>query len=217
MSVAVLVERSPAAKEQGQALEEAAQSIHDVFSSKAQLKIVAASSTPTVESDFGDTRLRMVRAAKEGTYSADWVFDQSVRLAASELFATRGKKAIVFLSQGRLSDNPYGTYSIMELAQFLRNNGITFNAVYLSSAQPDPDIRYLCQLTGGQDLPFYNPQGITALEAGLAKHVTPVYVLRYLSPSYADFGRRYIGIEAEVSLKSKSGYDKSGFYAPLEF
>ncbi len=217
MSVAVLVERSPAAKQQGQALEEAAESIHDVFSNKAQLKIVAASRTPTVESDFGDTRLRMVRAVKEGTYSADWVFDQSVRLAASELFPARGKKAIVFLSQGKLGYNPYGTYSLMELAQFLRNNGITFNAMYLSSVQPDPDIRYLCQLTGGQDLPFYNPRGISALEAGLASHVTPVYVLRYLSPSYADFGRRYISIEAEVSLKSKSGYDKSGFYAPLEF
>ncbi len=217
MSIAVLVEKSLAAKKQIQTLEEAAESIHDVFSDKAQIRIVAAGKAPTVVSDYGETRLRMVRAVKEGSYSADWSFDQSVRLAASGLFAARGKKAIVFLSQGRLGANPYSNYSLMELAQFLRNNGITFNAVYLANTQPDPDIRYLCRSTGGQDLSFYNPRGIMSLDDEFMKHVTPVYVLKYLSSSYSEFGRRFISLEAEVTLKSKSGYDKSGFYAPLEF
>ena len=217
MSIAVLVEKSPTAKKQMRTLERAAESIHDVFSDRAQIKIVAAGRAPTVEADYGETRLRMIRAVKEGNYSADWTFDQSVRLAASELFAARGKKAVIFLSQGRLGANPYSNFSLMELAQFLKNNGITFNAVYLANTQPDPDIRYLCRSTGGQDLSFYNPRGIIGLKDEIMRHVAPVYVLKYISPSYSEFGKKYISIETEVTLKSKSGYDKSGFYAPLEF
>jgi DNA-binding beta-propeller fold protein YncE len=216
-NIVILVEKSFEAGKQAQAFEEAAASIYELFNEKAQIKIVSACKEPTVETDYGETRLRMMQAVKKNNYSADWKFDQSVRVAASQLFPTRGKKAIVFLSQGGLGSDPYRDYSLMELAQFLRNNAIAFNSIYLSNTKPNPDIHYLCQNTDGQDIFFYNPLGVTPLEDRLTRRITPVYVLKYISPSYAEFGRRYISLEAEVTLKSKSGYDTSGFYAPLEF
>ena len=105
----------------------------------------------------------------------------------------------------------------MELAQFLKNNSVVFSAVYLSSGNWSADIQYLCETTGGRGIHLFSPKGARDLREALSKYRPATYVLRYRSRSDSEFGRRYIELQTEVNLQSKSGYDEGGYFAPLQY
>ncbi|HUV07142.1 MAG TPA: 6-bladed beta-propeller, partial [Spirochaetia bacterium] len=217
LSIVLLVEKSLQTRKALDSVVQAAERIFNLYQKRAQIKLISAGEAPTVGSEYGETRLRLLEAVRKADFSESWRFDQGLRMAAAELLPARGKKAIIFISGGSLGRDPYRTYSLMELTQFLKNNYITFNTVLMERRQADLDLNYICSNTGGQIAYFYNPEGIGDLARTIDRFISPVYILRYLSPSYSEFGRMYIPIEAEITLQAKNGYDESGYYAPLQF
>jgi DNA-binding beta-propeller fold protein YncE len=216
-SIVILVERSLESQRVVRDIGDAAAKIYDLFENDSQIRIVSAGEDPVVDTDFGDTRLRLVDAAKRGRFSSSWKLDRGIAMAAAQLFPTRGKRSVIFLSTGGLGRTPYGDESLMELVQLLRNNSISFNAVYLSDRNMHPDIQFICEATGGRGIYLYNPKGMAWIKERLDEFRHSTYVLKYQSSSDSQFGRRYIQLEAEITLQSKSGYDESGYFAPLQF
>ena len=217
MSIALLVEKSPRVEATKDTLLEAVERVHILFQDAAQIKLISAGESATVPADFGLSRLRLLEAAGTGDFSSSWRLDEGIRRAATELLPKRGKRVILFVSQGDVGKNPYENFSLMELTQYLQNNDIVFATVLLNRGTPHPDLEYLIAHTGGRVASRFSPQGIQGMKRFLFEHVTPTYVLRYLSPSYSEYGRLYIPLAVEVSLQFKNGYDESGYYAPLEF
>jgi hypothetical protein len=107
-------------------------------------------------------------------------------------------------------------YSLSELACYLSNNGIVFNAVIVGGGQASAGIEYLCRETGGRIMPLYRPQGIGELITSVSQTPCGLYSLTFQSQLPTDFGRSWLPLEAEVYLMERSGRDNTGYFAPLE-
>ncbi|MDR1901088.1 MAG: 6-bladed beta-propeller [Treponema sp.] len=150
------------------------------------------------------------------SYSPRWRLDLGLRLAATDLLAGGKKRGIIYVGSGKPGQLAFEQYSLSELAAYLANNSIVFHAVVLGNAQIAPEIRYLCEQTGGRALPLYQNEGIGKAISKLAEQPSGSYTLSYQSMLPTDFGRAYLPLEAEVYLMERSGRDMIGYYPPLE-
>ncbi|MCL2762889.1 MAG: 6-bladed beta-propeller, partial [Treponema sp.] len=107
-------------------------------------------------------------------------------------------------------------YSLSEMAAYLANNAIVFNAVLVGGGPVSDEIRYLCRETGGKALSLYRPQGIKEMITSIAQSPTGLYFIQYKSSLPTNFGRAWLPVEAEVYLMERSGRDSSGYFPPLE-
>ena len=215
--IILLVEKSGEAALKGEELVAAVDTLHNLFHGKTRIKLVSAGRDAAIEAPYDETRLKLLEAIRRPGFTADWRLDTGIRFAASELLGTQGKRVIVFLTQGGIGKNPYGNYSAMELAQYMNTNGIRFLAVNMGSGGIHPDIDFLAQATGGSAVYYYAPEGVNILIRDIDRLIPPRYILSYRSTSDSDFGRRYIQLEVSTTLQTKSGYDESGYFAPITY
>jgi len=142
--------------------------------------------------------------------------DLGIRLAGSSLLPGVHRKVITYLSTGRVANNSFSRYDLVQTASFLKNNQIRFDVILLESAPVDPELTYLMEQTGGKLFSFLQPSGLTDYSSSLTETPHGVYLLRYNSSADTDFGRRYLPTEVEVQLLQRSGRDESGYFAPLK-
>ncbi len=217
VNIIILVEKSLFAKDKLNDIQKAIEEIYNLSENRFQIKIVSAGVNPVVETDFGDSKLQQVEASEMGIYSNLWRFDEGVKKAGAELLTEKAKRIIIYLSSGNLGFHPYENHSLIELAQYLRNNAVGFYTVYLDYRKTHPDIEYLCSETGGSSNFLYHPEGVRVVCDQITERITPLYFLKYTSHSETDFGKKYIELQVTVPFQYKSGQDESGYYPPLRF
>ena len=183
----------------------------------ASVGLAAASQQASLPVPSGARRLLLREAALADDYSDDWRFDQGVRLAASQLVSARARRALVFLSTGSLGRDPYSQYSLMELAQYLRNNDVSFHVLQIGAEPPHPDLEFLAQRTGGSVHSVEGPRRTRPVADAVKAWVPPLYTLRYNTTTDGDFGRAYIDLQIDVTQQRRSGRDESGYYAPRQY
>jgi hypothetical protein len=215
--VSILIERSAGTQALRDDLAAAVRDINAALSAGDRgriVSIVSAGVQPQRERLDGS-----LDAASRGTaasFSPRWRFDLGLRLAATDLLPGEKKRAVIFVCSGGLGDLAFEQYGLSELAAYLSNNNIVFNAVVVGGQAPAEEIRYLCRETGGLALPLYRPEGIGGLVKNLAGHPSGLYSITYRSLLPTDFGRAYLPVEVEVYLMERSGRDGTGYFPPLE-
>jgi hypothetical protein len=217
--IAVLVERSPASSALREDLVAAAR---DIGASAGRIRsLVSAGEQPFRESlgtgASGSADAAALAQAARGSasaYTPRWRFDLGLRLAATDLLPGAKKRAVVFVTSGRLGELAFERYSLSELAAYMANNGIVFHAVLVGGNPADADIRYLCGRTGGSVLPLYRNEGIGPVLEQLTRMPSGSYILSYRSRLSADYGRAYLPVEAEAYLLERSGRDRIGYFPP---
>jgi hypothetical protein len=216
IDVSMLVERSPGFEQYRADAEQAIASLYALVTQGGRIKAISAGEKPVREADFGETRLRFVREALQSNPSAKWRFDLGAKMAGDELITavTGAKKAIVFLTSGALGPGAFSTYSVLEVAAFLRNNAVAFYPVVFGGKPPDENLAFLASQTGGKLYNVSSPEGMQGVVGDIKARVTPVYSLRYRSATPPRFGDAYIPLEIEVTAQKVSGRDESGYYAP---
>ena len=175
---------------------------------------------PSVLAESGTGKAETVRAAvgEPGDYGPDGRLDLGIRLAAGEIMTGRGYRSIVYITHGNLEDSAFRGYSVLDTARFLKNNGIGFYVIYLSSAEElSRDLEYLCEETGGESLYLYQPMGLTTFYEDITDKANGSYTLEYTSRAEGDFGRRFIPFQMEVLLYNRSGRERSGYFSPAEY
>jgi DNA-binding beta-propeller fold protein YncE len=215
--VSILVERSPRTLALRDDIAQAVRDIGEALENSGSGKIVSlvsASLQPQRERiDISpDAAARSVPAV----FDPRWRFDLGLRLAATDLLAGEKKRALIFVSSGSLGELAFEQYGLSELAAYMANNGIIFNAVIIGESDASEEIRYLCRETGGEVLPLYRPQGIHGSLRNLASYPSGSYTISYRSQLPTDFGRAYLPVEVEVYLMERSGRDSTGYFPPLE-
>jgi hypothetical protein len=216
--VSLLVERSPALEAGRQDAEEAASDLYALVNQGGRLKAVSAAEKPVREADFGETRLRFTRQAFQAAPSAKWRFDLAARLAGDELITTlsRSRRAIVFLTSGSFGAAGFSTYSLLEIAAYMRNNSIAFYPVVFGNAAPEEDMSWLAAETGGRLYMSSTPGGMQDVVRDIKARTGSVYTINYTSKSPPRFGDAYIPLEIEVTAQRVSGREESGYYAPAD-
>jgi len=149
-------------------------------------------------------------------FTPRWRFDLGLRLAATDLLSASAKRSLVYIGSGDLGELAFEQYSLSEMAAYLANNGIVFNAVIIGQEQPSPGVEYLCSETGGRAMHLYRPRGIGELIKSAAETPCGLYSFTYNSRLPTDFGRAWLPVEVEVYLMDRSGRDNTGYFPPLE-
>ena len=156
IDVSLLVERSPAIDPYGSDTERAVADLYGLVSQAGRIKAISAAERPTREADFGETRLRFIRQSLRAASTPRWRFDVGAKLAGDELIkaVSGAKRAIVFLTTGSLGATAFTTYSLTELAAYMRNNAIAFYPVVVGTGSPDENCQFLASETGERSTAF---------------------------------------------------------------
>jgi DNA-binding beta-propeller fold protein YncE len=214
--ISLLVERSDATSRLRDDLTTASRDINRALQEMNGSKVVSvisAAAQPRRERHENSLE-NAVRGTSD--YSARWRFDLGLRLAATDLLSASPKRSVVYIGSGSLGDLAFEQYSLSEMAAYLANNGIVFNAIIVGGAQVSASIEYLCRETGGKAMHLYRPRGIGELIKSTADTPSGLYSFTYNSRLHTDFGRAWLPLEAEVYLMERSGRDNTGYFPPLE-
>jgi len=178
------------------------------------VSVISASSQPRRE-QHSNSLENAVRGSAD-SFSSRWRFDLGLRLAATDLLSASPKRSVIYIGSGSLGDLAFEQYSLSEMACYLANNNIVFNAIIIGDGQVSPGIEYLCRETGGRAMHVYRPRGIGELIKSVKDTPSGLYSFTYNSRLPTDFGRAWLPVEAEVYLMERSGRDNTGYFPPME-
>jgi len=214
--ISLLVERSDNTSRSRDDFTQAARDIDRALQEMGNSKVVSVISAGT--QPRREQHQNSLENAVRGTsdYSGNWRFDLALRLSATDLLPAAPKRSVVYIGSGQLGDMAFEQYSLSEMACYLANNGIVFNAVIVGGGQVSDGIEYLCRETGGKAMPLYRPRGIGELIKGIADNPCGLYSFTYNSRLPTDFGRAWLPLEVEVYLMERSGRDNTGYFPPLD-
>lgn len=215
--ITLIIDRSDASAEYSGQMQAVVRELAGSMNGEGTLRIIAAGAVPASEYK-GNPRSaelfssRAVRTAVSGTVP----IDLAVRLAANDLINAEKKRAIVFITAGKVTQNAFDKYSLSELTSYLNNNSIAFSVVQLSQGACDQEIDYLCSNTEGKQYYVFRPEGLGSVITDLRNLPTGLYQLSYTSSLHTNMGESYLPISAEIYLMNRSGRDESGYFAPLK-
>jgi DNA-binding beta-propeller fold protein YncE len=218
--VSLLVERSTLTAALQDDLAAAARDINGALGTQGRIvSVISAGEQPQRERI--ENALEAAVRGRNAAYTGRWRFDLGLRLAATDLLPGEKKRSVVYVGAGGLGDLAFEQYSLSEMAAYLANNAIVFNAVIVGGragmvGQIPEELLFLCRETGGMALPLYRPEGVREMIENLTVVPSGLYFISYNSLLPTDFGREWLPVEAEVYLMERSGRDSSGYFAPLE-
>jgi len=215
--ISLLVERSQAAlalrDELGAATRDISRALQEMGNSNI-VSVISAGSQPVRERH--EISLESAVRGTSDSYSRRWRFDLGLRLAATDLLTAAAKRSVVYIGSGDIGELAFEQYSLSEMAAYLANNGVAFNAVVIGDERISESIEYLCRQTGGKAQYLYRPRGIGELIKSIADAPCGLYSFTFNSRLPTDFGRAWLPLEAEVYLMERSGRDNTGYFPPLE-
>lgn len=216
IEVSVLVDRMPVMAEYRDQTAEAVTYLGNEMGSRGGLWLYNMSPVPVQDGDKKLSPGKMVELATDpAMYSSEARFDLSLRLAASQLIPNIRKKGVFFITAGgELSPDAFSQYDLVELANFLKSNGIRFTLVKVGPLPLAPELEYLKTVSGGDSYDLSAPTALGGIIESLEGSRTGKYVLTYQSITPPEFGTRYIPLGVEVNHFKKSGRTELGYFAP---
>jgi DNA-binding beta-propeller fold protein YncE len=217
-SIAIVADRARNMVDDREAVRDGTAMVVDALDPDSRLWTVSAGEQPLVESEPGTGRLAVSSAAAGsiGQYGTGRL-DTGIRLAGSRLATELGSRSIIVFSDGTLDTRAFDRYGITETAQFLVNNHVELSVIYTVRNGRSEELDYLAEVTGGESIFLYRPEGVVPLVERIQAEPSGRYVLSYQSVFDSDFGRRYIPLEVEAYVLERSGRDEAGYFGPLEF
>jgi NHL repeat. len=215
--VTFLIDRTPESAELSAQTESVVRELAADMNGEGTLRIVTAGAVPVTEYKGSP------RAAEQFSFrslknpvSAAVPVDLAVRLAANDLINAEKKRAIIFITAGKVTENAFTRYGLAELTAYLNNNSIALSVVQLAQGACDQEIDYLCSNTEGKQYYVFRPEGLSAVIRDLKGLPSGLYQLSYVSSLKTDLGQSYLPVEAEIYLMNRSGRDETGYFAPLQ-
>ena len=215
--ITLLVDKSAEMTAYTEQLREAISMVLDAVGPNGNVRLVSTAAIPVVAAEAGASEEEIIESALQQDFSSEWRFDTGLRLAVSQLLDGTARKAVVFITRGKVGEGAFSQYGLIEMKQFLENNHVPFYCVNLSPEPADEELAFLCNETGGKEIYLYQPKGLAPLREHIFSSRSGTYYFTYRSPTYSDYGREYIPVEIEVIHFKRSGRDESGYFAPLQY
>lgn len=216
LALSVVVDKNVRLQEQDEVMRDGVRDLFRNLQAGDEHYLIGAMDAPQLIAEPGDDTLDALQRLMNG-WSSESDVASALRLGASHLLPGRKRKALVFLTDGRIHPDTFIRYGLQDMAQYMKNNGIRFYPVYLEPDMKNDELDYIARESGGSSQYLFQPRGILPLLEQVREDVNGFYTLSYNSLAYTDFGRAYIPLSLEVNFVRKSGRDEMGFYAPLEY
>ncbi|MBR7064127.1 MAG: hypothetical protein IKI31_03120 [Treponema sp.] len=215
--ITIVIDRAVSSASYSSHIQNAVREIASGMNGEGTLRIVSASNIP-VQEYVGSPKEaeRFSMNVLHGKLSSDISLDLAFRLAANELINAERKRAIVFVTDGTLTQNAFSKYGVAEIASYLNNNSIAFSNVIVSKESLDPELEYLSKATLGESYYVYRKEGLQIIPTELCALPSGLYQFSYISSLNTNMGEAFLPLEAEVYLLNRSGRDEAGYFAPLQ-
>jgi DNA-binding beta-propeller fold protein YncE len=215
--VTFIIDRSVQSAEYAQQMQQVVRELASAMNGNGTLRIVSAGAVPVTEYRGSPHAAEQFSSRALKTPVSPVVpVDLAVRLAANDLINAEKKRAIVFITAGKVTQNAFTKYGLAELTAYLGNNSIAFSVIQLVEGAPDQEIDYLCSNTEGKQYYVFRPEGLSSVITDLRNIPNGLYQLSYVSSLHTNLGEAYLPVEAETYLMNRSGRDESGYFAPLQ-
>ena len=215
--VTVVIDRSSRMKTHEADVQYAVREIAAAMGGKGTMRIVCSGNIPTSEIIANPNEmLNFTMKQIKTEYSDICSTDLAIRLAANDLVNGEHKRAIVFISDGSVTNGAFSNYTLADLSAYLNNNGIAFALVSTVQQASSAEISYITENTGGSSYYLYRSEGISSIVKDFLAIPTGIYTLTYTSGMATDFGRSYLPVELEIYLLNRSGRAETGYFAPRE-
>lgn len=215
--ITILIDRSIYMADYEEQLNVAVREIIKSMNGKGNVTVISAGEYPVNEYSGPCSGLENFNCSVlKNKYSKIAAIDSAIRLSANDLINREKKRGIIFLTTGRTTQNAFTSYSLSDLAGYLNNNSISFSTIMLRNAAVDDEIDYLAKNTTGSSYYIYRQEGLESVIKDIVSLKSGLYQLKYTSSLRTEYGRKYLPVEVETYLLSRSGRDESGYFAPLE-
>lgn len=228
VSVAILMDRSKAVLSSRKQVEEAMQAIFSQLVKGDQFYLISEDEQPILQDQI------YLQSKKDIPKIEDFLasifdpktpadengrFDLALRESVNRLLPHRGKKAVIYLSDGELDKDDFLDYNLIRLENYLCNNQINFYFVQMVPTKGSGynELDYLVRKSGGETFSIFSPMGIRPLISSLRDSRNGRYVVEYTSKTPDNYGRDYIDLCIEVNHFNRTGRVLCGYFSPLDF
>ncbi len=215
--ITVIIDRSSRMKAYEADVQYAIREIAASMNGKGTMRIVSSGYIPTSEiiatpNEMLNFNIKQIKTE----YSDSCSTDLAIRLAANDLVNGEHKRAVVFITEGTVTNGAFSNYTLNDLSSYLNNNGISFALVSTAQQAAGTEFAFITENTSGDSYYLYRSEGISSIVSDLVAIPSGIYTLTYTSGMATDFGRSYLPVELEVYLLNRSGRAETGYFAPLE-
>ncbi|MFO1469914.1 MAG: VWA domain-containing protein [Turneriella sp.] len=224
LQLSVLISRSARMKEYETQMPWLLDHILTRLREKDRVKILSHGSDVRVESDFINSRLKLLQSVKLAL--GDDVLSPSVLPTISpaiydgitELITREGKKALLYITDGESDDDAFAPYSKERLIEYARANHIAVHVISFEHPQAmavsgaKESLQELAKKTGGM---YYRALDIDPrIEEKLRQTKEVRYVLSYQSLAKKEMRGQYIDLRVMAHFRNRRGLDLNGYFIP---
>lgn len=215
--ITLVIDRSFSAARYAEAMESAVREVAAAMGGRGTVRVVSAGAMPVLEyAGAPDGLAHFTADALKTPLASSVSLDGAIRLAANGLIGAEKKRAIVFVTDGGVSQNAFASYSLSDLSAYLNNNAVSMAVVMTAQGTPASEITYLSEHTNGGEYYVYRSQGLGGIVQDIIAIPNGSYRLSYTSQLKTEFGQNYLPVEVETYLMNRSGRAETGYFAPLE-
>lgn len=215
--ITLIIDRSVSAARHAEATETAVREIAAAMQGRGTVRVVSAGAMPVLEYvGPPDGIEKFSLSALKNPVSASVSLDGAIRLAANGLITAEKKRAIIYVTDGGVSQDAFATYSLSDLSAYLNNNAVAMAVVMTAQGAPAREVTYLSEHTNGGSYYVYRSQGLGGIMQDIIAIPNGMYRLSYTSQLKTEFGQSYLPVEVETYLMNRSGRAETGYFAPLE-
>lgn len=217
--ITVVIDRSVSMKSPSsqELVETAVKEVVQDMGGRGTLRIISAGYVPALEFSGNPETERLFSAKGLKTqYSSVVPLDLAFRLAANELVNASKKRAIIFVTDGKVTQHSFDKYSLAETAAFLNNNSVILSAIYLDESEVSEEVSYLVNNTKGRSYYVFQEEGLSSVVEDIIDEPQGNYSFSYVSTMQTNFGEKFLPVEVETYLMNRSGRDETGYFSPLQ-
>jgi tetratricopeptide (TPR) repeat protein len=161
---------------------------------------------------FDWSRRRTLKALRERQYGEGKNIGTALYHAVSDLLPRLNRRAVVFVTDGGVSDDSFRTYTTSNIIRYARAH---FIPIYIVSfREPHEELRIIARETGGA---VYRPRqvdGLRSMYAKIKRSEEYRYVLVYPTFKLSNFKGWWSDVKIEVHYKGQRGLEWAGYFVP---
>lgn len=215
--VAVIIDRSVPGSRYGLALDQAVRDIASSMEGVGNMFLISSAEVPILEyKGSGSGLAKFSHTALSAKESVSCAFDLAVRMAVNELINAEPKRAVIYITDGKMPQNPFDKYGLSDLTAYMNNNSVAFAVITLEQGAVAEELTYIYSNTFGKNYYVYRNEGLSNVIRDLLEVPNGTYQFSFESVLQTDMGRAYMPLEVETYIMNRSGRDETGYFAPLQ-
>jgi len=212
VSFLLLVDRSMGNKKYRNDLSWAADFVLKKMRKNDSVKVGNFNSDYWASNKFDWSRRRTLRYLRKGRYGKGKNFGKAIYNSLLELLPRLNKRALLLITNGKLSENSFSQYSVENIIEFAKNHFIPINII--SFKKPSYDLKRIARATGGA---VYSPSNLGRLRKLYKKSKYSQeyrYVLIYKTFKPARLKGFWSNVMLKVNYNGQVGSEWGGYFVP---